>query len=130
VRLTTARYYTPSGRSIQALGIMPDITVKETRDDPGLSLREADLEHILKNQGGNTTKAQPRTDLPAIAADIPSQPPANWPEFDYSKPSTDFQLQEGLRVVRSMAGLPAPAPAVPAAPVPKTPAKADSAPHQ
>ncbi len=130
VRLTTARYYTPSGRSIQALGIMPDITVKETRDDPGLSLREADLEHILKNQGGNTTKAQPRTDLPAIAADVPSQPPANWPEFDYSKPSTDFQLQEGLRVVRSMAGLPAPAPTVPAAPAPKAPGKADSAPHQ
>jgi carboxyl-terminal processing protease len=129
VRLTTARYYTPSGRSIQALGIMPDITVKETRDDPGLSLREADLEHILKNQGGNTTKAQPRTDLPAIAADVPSQPPANWPEFDYSKPSTDFQLQEALRVVRSMAGLPAPAPTVPAAPAPKAPAKADSA-HQ
>ena len=122
IRLTTARYYTPSGRSIQALGITPDILVRETREDPGFSLREADLEHILKNQGGNQTKAQPRTDLPAIAKDIPSDPPQNWPEFDYSKPATDFQLQEGLRVVRSMAGLPAPNPVAnlpPLKPAPK-----------
>ena len=87
------------------------------------------VEH-LQLPMGNTTKPQPRTDLPAIAADIPNEPPANWPEFDYTKPSTDFQLQEGLRVVRSMAGLPAPAPVVPAAPAPKTPAKTDGAQHQ
>lgn len=126
VRLTTARYYTPSGRSIQALGITPDITVKETREDPGFSLHEADLDHILKNQGGNQTKATPRTDLPAIAKDIPNEPPANWPQFDYTKPKTDFQLQEGLRVVRSMAGLPEQDPAAalpPAKPVEKDEAK-------
>ncbi|GBQ31227.1 PDZ domain-containing protein [Acetobacter fabarum] len=128
VRLTTARYYTPSGRSIQALGITPDIVVKETREDPAFSLREADLEHILKNQGGNQTKAQPRTDLPAIAKIIPDQPPANWPEFEYNKPNTDFQLQEGLRVVRSMAGLPAPDPTASLPPV-KPAAKTDCSAH-
>ncbi|KAA8386889.1 S41 family peptidase [Acetobacter sp. DmW_136] len=128
VRLTTARYYTPSGRSIQALGITPDIVVKETREDPAFSLREADLEHILKNQGGNQTKAQPRTDLPAIAKDIPNEPPANWPEFEYDKPATDFQLQEGLRIVRFMAGLPSPDPAASLPPA-KQPAKTDSATH-
>ncbi len=128
VRLTTARYYTPSGRSIQALGITPDIVVKETREDPAFSLREADLEHILKNQGGNQTKAQPRTDLPAIAKDIPNEPPANWPEFEYDKPATDFQLQEGLRIVRFMAGLPSPDPAASLPPA-KPPAKTDSATH-
>ena len=128
VRLTTARYYTPSGRSIQALGITPDIVVKETREDPGFSLREADLEHILKNQGGNQTKAQPRTDLPAIARIIPDQPPVNWPEFEYNKPNTDFQLQEGLRVVRSMAGLPAPDPTASLPPV-KPAAKTDCSAH-
>ncbi|MFT8675490.1 MAG: S41 family peptidase [Acetobacter sp.] len=128
VRLTTARYYTPSGRSIQALGITPDIAVKEIREDPGLSLREADLDHILKNQGGNQTKAQPRTDLPAIAKDIPGEPPANWPSFDYAKPATDFQLQQGLRVVRSMAGLPAPDPSASLPPV-KPAAKADAPAH-
>ena len=110
IRLTTARYYTPSGRSIQALGITPDITVRETRELPIFSIHEANLEHILKNQGGTQTKATPRTDLPTIAKDIPKEPPENWPAFDYKKPSTDFQLQEALRVVRFMANLPAPDP--------------------
>ena len=35
MRLTTARYYTPSGRSIQALGVSPDIVVEQPRRDPG-----------------------------------------------------------------------------------------------
>jgi carboxyl-terminal processing protease len=34
IRLTTSRYYTPSGRSIQALGISPDIVVVQPRPDP------------------------------------------------------------------------------------------------
>ncbi len=51
IKLTTARYYTPEGRSIQAKGIVPDIVVEET---PGGSsgqphLREADLERHLNN---------------------------------------------------------------------------------
>ncbi|MCQ9155274.1 S41 family peptidase [Acidomonas methanolica] len=106
VRLTTARYYTPSGRSIQGLGIMPDITVRESKDDEGIGYRESDLKHILTNIGGNRTKREKRTDLPAIASTIPEAPPANWPKFDIKNPSTDFQLQEALRVVRAMAGLP------------------------
>ncbi|BAK83427.1 S41 family peptidase [Komagataeibacter medellinensis] len=106
IRLTTARYYTPSGRSIQGLGIIPDIAVREAHDDAGYSIHEADLAHIIKNRGGNTAQPPARTDLPAIAKSIPSQPPANWPTFDPTKPTTDFQLQEGLRVVRAMAGLP------------------------
>jgi len=52
VKLTTARYYTPSGRSIQARGIVPDIPVDENADGDGLNalrMREADLQHHLKN---------------------------------------------------------------------------------
>ncbi|GBQ20684.1 carboxy-terminal processing protease [Acetobacter estunensis NRIC 0472] len=124
VRLTTARYYTPSGRSIQGLGIAPDIVVKESREDPVFSIREADLSHILKNQGGNQTKPPARNDLPALSASIPHEPPANWPTFDITKPATDFQLQEGLRLVRSMAGVPAPDPVASLPPAPTTtPAK-------
>ena len=54
LRLTTARYYTPSGRSIQGIGIVPDVPVAETREEePHLSpVSEADLNHVLKNQGG------------------------------------------------------------------------------
>ena len=52
VKLTTARYYTPSGRAIQARGIVPDLLVSENEDDDGyngLRLREADLEKHLSN---------------------------------------------------------------------------------
>ncbi|MEY1662927.1 S41 family peptidase [Isoalcanivorax beigongshangi] len=52
LKLTTARYYTPNGRSIQADGIHPDIPVSvskvEWSDDPD-SLREADLPHHLQS---------------------------------------------------------------------------------
>jgi carboxyl-terminal processing protease len=56
IRLTTAKYYTPNGRSIQNVGITPDIevklpTVKEGKAGESLHLvvRERDLEHHLKN---------------------------------------------------------------------------------
>ena len=54
VKLTTARYYTPKGRSIQALGIVPDLKVDETADGDGLNalrVREADLDRHLSNEG-------------------------------------------------------------------------------
>ncbi|HUQ27023.1 MAG TPA: S41 family peptidase [Usitatibacter sp.] len=46
VKLTTARYYTPGGRSIQAKGIAPDIVIEDAADARVL-LREADLQHHL-----------------------------------------------------------------------------------
>jgi len=54
IRLTTARYYTPSGRSIQALGIEPDIKVQQSKvealDQPAFGVRsEAALKGALKN---------------------------------------------------------------------------------
>ena len=107
MRLTTARYYTPSGRSIQGLGITPDIPVAESRTETTHfgPEREADLNHIITNQGGTpqTAAPAPRTDLPPIASTIPKLPPENWPAIDAAKPSTDFQLQQGLIVVRAMA---------------------------
>jgi carboxyl-terminal processing protease len=60
IRLTTARYYTPSGISIQATGIEPDIEVQQSRVeviDQGTSRREADLRGRLDNdqvEGGQT----------------------------------------------------------------------------
>ena len=71
-------------------------------------LREGDLSHIIKNEGGTQGTAPPRTDLPPIAKTIPDAPPANWPAFDLSKPSTDYQLQQGLKVIAAMAGHPLP----------------------
>lgn len=57
VKLTTARYYTPSGRSIQAMGIVPDIPLDETAEGnvfAELRMREADLE---KHLAGTNEKA-------------------------------------------------------------------------
>ena len=52
IKLTTARYFTPKGRSIQAKGIVPDIVVEETANgaiDNSLSVKEADLSGHLSN---------------------------------------------------------------------------------
>jgi carboxyl-terminal processing protease len=107
MRLTTARYYTPSGRSIQGLGITPDVPVTETREEtPRFGPeREADLNRVLQNRGG-TPDAQPapRSDLPTIVKDIPNKPPEGFPKFDPAKPDdTDYQLQEALVLAKAMA---------------------------
>ncbi len=55
LKITTARYYTPSGKSIQAKGIVPDVMIDETADGnvfAALRVREADLDkHIASGQG-------------------------------------------------------------------------------
>lgn len=60
IKLTTALYYTPSGRSIQAEGIQPDMLIpferpaedKDGSDMPGFTVREKDLSGHLENQNG------------------------------------------------------------------------------
>jgi carboxyl-terminal processing protease len=66
VKLTTARYYTPGGRSIQAKGIAPDIVVEDAAEARVL-LREADLQHHLsveddKNAADAAAKAAKPSD--------------------------------------------------------------------
>ena len=109
IRLTTARYYTPSGRSIQDLGITPDVEAQQNRsDNPPISLqREADLAHALKNTGGISAAMAPpaRTDLPPVWKEIPKKPPEGWPTLDPAKPNTDFQLRQAIKVVDAMPSL-------------------------
>ncbi|MBC7720199.1 MAG: S41 family peptidase [Chitinophagaceae bacterium] len=61
IKLTTARYYTPSGKSIQAKGIVPDVMVDETAEGSpfaALRTREADLEkHLGSGQGAEIKDA-------------------------------------------------------------------------
>ena len=62
MRLTTARYYTPSGRSIQAVGIDPDIAVEQARVERvgnGERRRESDLRGALRNEGEGNGGARP-----------------------------------------------------------------------
>jgi carboxyl-terminal processing protease len=92
LRLTTSRYYTPAGRSIQGAGIEPDMEVAARRVDPArlqrLGLSEADLPNSLDNETG----AQRR------GLHVPDdQPPETWDaDEDYQmKRALDF-LRQGL----------------------------------
>lgn len=64
IKLTTARYYTPNGQSIQAKGITPDILDKSAKDEFE-RLREADLDHHLSN--GRPQEAKPATEAVKVA---------------------------------------------------------------
>ena len=64
LKLTTARYYTPSGRSIQAKGIEPDVAVDDGRDSQN-RLREANLDHHLDD--GKPVATTAKMDDPAKA---------------------------------------------------------------
>lgn len=116
IRLTTARYYTPSGRSIQATGIEPDIEVRPTRQDTTATAsgapareREQDLRRSLR--ADNQPAAQPvplaPLNLPAAVVErVQRQPPEGFPALDPTKPETDFQLQQAVQLVRAMAANP------------------------
>ena len=102
--LTIARYYTPSGRSIQGRGIVPDIAVAQSRQDaPQFDAEhESELNHPLQNAGGTPDDGEPRTDLPPVAKTIPEGPPSDFPAFDAARPETDFQLRQALAVAKAM----------------------------
>lgn len=68
LKLTTARYYTPKGRSIQAKGIVPDVWLDETEEGnvfAALRTREADLQ---KHLGNGEAQAQPLSEAERAAA--------------------------------------------------------------
>ena len=67
LRLTTARYYTPNGRSIQAKGIEPDIVVRDSRDGRAghpNAIREKDIRHHLKGEEEVEPEKAPETGVP------------------------------------------------------------------
>lgn len=79
VKLTTARYFTPNGRSIQAKGIVPDIAVEDPNSPAeGVGIREADLERHLDNP----------TDKPKDGAAVTPKAPAD-PGAAAPKPNGD-----------------------------------------
>ena len=104
LKLTTARYYTPSGRSIQAKGIEPDIAIDDGRDT-GNRIREANLEHHLETRGGaaGTTGTSPSgANAPASTTPAPVKPAAKpavsappLPRFEFGS-GDDFQLKQAM----------------------------------
>ena len=117
MRLTTARYYTPSGRSIQATGIEPDIEVLATREDATTAARrdrEADLRRALRNDNSGQQAQQappprPPLNLPAgLLERVQRQPAEGAAAFDPTKPETDHQLQQAVQLLRGIAAAPNP----------------------
>jgi carboxyl-terminal processing protease len=110
MRLTTARYYTPSGRSIQAKGIEPDILVEPAKIEKvaqGTIRHEADLRGALKNTDKAVTTAPGGTD--AAPANVPPgttpAPPADSGSVDPLVLGTaeDYQLARALDMLRGVA---------------------------
>ncbi|MEG2047453.1 MAG: S41 family peptidase [Comamonas sp.] len=102
LKLTTARYYTPSGKSIQAKGIVPDVMVDETAEGDmyaALRMREADLEKHLSSGQGEEVKDEAREKAREEARkrlEEEAKKPASerrLPEFGSDK---DFQLRQAL----------------------------------
>jgi carboxyl-terminal processing protease len=94
MRLTTARYYTPSGRSIQAVGIEPDIVVEQVRVETlamQAARREADLRGALRNED----------EAPPEEEEAPAERPAT--EGVQPEARQDFQLDRALDLLRGLA---------------------------
>ena len=109
IRLTTARYYTPSGRSIQARGHRAG---RAGRGEPHAAAskgptHEAELSGALKNPGSiaSSVRARPLRSA-ADREQIPHLPPTDWPKYNPTKPATDFQLAQALVLAKAMAAQP------------------------
>ncbi len=103
VKLTTARYYTPGGRSIQAKGITPDLHVEETAENDGINslrLREADLQKHLNNDK-DTNAGKEKRDEEADEKHVLEIEKTLKP-LEYGS-ATDFQL---MQAVNQLKGLP------------------------
>ena len=106
IKLTTARYYTPSGKSIQATGIVPDIMVDETAEGSPfavLRMREADLDkHLGSGQGEEVKDAlreQAREEARKRLEEESKKPVSDlkMPEFGTEK---DFQLAQAINQLK------------------------------
>lgn len=105
MRLTTARYYTPSGRSIQAKGIEPDILVEQARleklDNGGVR-REEDLPRHLENDFDNGAPREIETpDSQEEGNSEDEEEPMVSPE-DQGDPEQDYQLARALDLLRGL----------------------------
>jgi carboxyl-terminal processing protease len=107
LKITTARYYTPSGRSIQAKGIVPELLVDDTAEGSpyaALRTREADLEkHLNSGQGAEVkdpAREKAREEALKRLEEESKKPVADRksPEFGSAE---DFQLQQALNHLKN-----------------------------
>jgi carboxyl-terminal processing protease len=112
IKLTTARYFTPNGRSIQAKGIEPDIVVRDPSmpsEEDGMGIREADLDKHLSNPNGGDDSARPENEIKAPPADKPgkddkenkaTKPTPLQPGEVVSK--NDYQVNQALNLLKGL----------------------------
>ena len=107
LKITTARYYTPAGRSIQARGIVPDVFLDETAEGnvyAALRMREADLDKHLsspdekKDTEREKAREEARRKLEEQLAKT-REPAKPLPEFGTAE---DFPLQQALNQLRGL----------------------------
>ncbi len=104
LKLTIARYYTPSGRSIQAKGVEPDIVVplkvvKEEPEDQNRLFKEKDLvNHLDAEPGGKGNKAPKKGEKPKSKKDQADRPPRLSP-LDAGQLMTDSQVRRALDIL-------------------------------
>ena len=105
LRLTTARYYTPNGRSIQATGIVPDIVMDQSpllakADKSGL-LREANLPRHLESRNRPAQKEKEKDrDLEDVTP-APGQPSPDMTNIKEGELGSDPQLDHALELLKS-----------------------------
>jgi carboxyl-terminal processing protease len=107
IKLTTARYYTPNGRSIQAKGIVPDILVEESANGSSSPrLREADLDRHLENdkEAGAAPKPQPQPQSKNGAKGKPQKDEGEEelkPPFEVAS-KNDYQMIQALNLLKGL----------------------------
>jgi carboxyl-terminal processing protease len=110
IKLTTARYYTPGGRSIQAKGIIPDIIVEDpttTEQEKAFRLREADLERHLSNDRQAAEEKAADIAKPAPVANDkgvvkPKEDSIGKPEITEFGSKNDYQLSQAMNLLKGM----------------------------
>ena len=103
LKITTARYYTPSGRSIQAYGIVPDIITEEaklTKSEVGDRLREADLARHLEN--GDETAKPKEEPKKEDKKDKKDKKDEKKDETGKAPAAEDYQLLEALNLLKGI----------------------------
>ena len=107
IKLTTALYYTPSGRSIQAKGITPDIVVEEgtvtsTGDNNGLEIHEADLAKHLTNVQDSDEGEAPNEEKPNPAKKDDQSKQQDKPAREIVR-KNDYQFNQALTLLKGLA---------------------------
>lgn len=100
MRLTTARYYTPSGRSIQAEGIVPDIIVEPAKVEQLDVIRSGTREKDLRGALDNDSKVKTNAKLKALKADADKAKDGEDAEAE-EKP-VDYQLERAIDLLRGV----------------------------